>query len=222
VETGNSWQTGEADSTALNRATLEGMVKYFKNTTVGVGIYSTSHQWGIIAGTVSSSSPLAGLPSWLAGAKTLRRAKSNCSLPGLTPGSTVTVTQYVSVGLDYDYSCILAKTPLLPAPQRCHAFCRIEEWVGVARVTLELKLVAWLMSEICYSDSDFVQAEVTFTRWFTHGPETSALGTLDRWKACPYEPLHPVVLAEVQNRSVEPGLEVVAHHDGDGLGGIGC
>jgi hypothetical protein len=105
VETGNSWQTGEANSTALNRATLEGMVYYFKNNTAGVGIYSTSSQWGTIAGTVPSSSPLSGLPSWLAGAKTLRGAKSNCALPGLTPGSPVTVTQYVSAGLDYDYSC---------------------------------------------------------------------------------------------------------------------
>jgi len=105
VETGNSWQTGADDSTALNRATLEGMVDYFKRTTVGVGIYSTSYQWGIIAGTVPPTSSLTALPSWLAGAKTLRGAKSNCSLPGLTPGSTVTVTQYVSAGLDYDYSC---------------------------------------------------------------------------------------------------------------------
>lgn len=105
VETGNSWQTGETNSAALNRATLEGMVDYFKSTTVGVGIYSTSSQWGTIAGTVPSTSSLAGLPSWLAGAKTLRGAKSNCSLPGLTPRSTVTVTQYVSAGLDYDYSC---------------------------------------------------------------------------------------------------------------------
>ena len=111
VETGNSWQT----NTALNRATLEGMVDYFESITAGgedaegkaagVGIYSTSYQWGIIAGTVPSSSPLTGLPSWLAGARTLRGAKSNCSLPGLTPGSPVTVTQYVSAGLDYDYSC---------------------------------------------------------------------------------------------------------------------
>ncbi|WP_104138888.1 hypothetical protein [Arthrobacter sp. ZGTC131] len=111
VETGNSWQT----KTDLNRADLEGMVAYFKSITAegedadgedaGVGIYSTSYQWGIIAGTVPSSSPLTGLPSWLAGARTLRGAKSNCSLPGLTPGSPVTVTQYVSAGLDYDYSC---------------------------------------------------------------------------------------------------------------------
>ena len=115
VETGNSWQTGEANSTALNRATLEGMVDYFTTITTnrktadlkpaGVGIYSTSNQWRTIAGTVPSSSPLTGLPSWLAGAKTLRGAKSNCSLPGLTPGSTVKLTQYVSAGLDYDYVC---------------------------------------------------------------------------------------------------------------------
>jgi hypothetical protein len=115
VETGNSWQTGEPNSTALNRATLEGMVDYFTDITAGgtdakgrpagVGIYSTSYQWGTIAGTVPSGSSLDGLPSWLAGAKTLRGAKSNCSLPGLTPGSTVTLTQYVSAGLDYDYAC---------------------------------------------------------------------------------------------------------------------
>jgi hypothetical protein len=115
VETGNSWQTGEDDSTALNRATLEGMVDYFKDITkgrvgldkkpAGVGIYSTSSQWGTIAGTAPLSSPLTGLPSWLAGAKTLRGAKSNCSLSGLTFGSKVTLTQYVSAGLDYDYVC---------------------------------------------------------------------------------------------------------------------
>jgi len=106
VETGNSWQA----NTALNRADLEGMVAYFKSITsgvagAGVGIYSTGYQWGTIAGTVPSGSSLTGLPSWLAGAKTLRGAKSNCSLPGLTPGSRVSVTQYVSAGLDYDYSC---------------------------------------------------------------------------------------------------------------------
>ncbi|WP_426766182.1 hypothetical protein ACP3TD_06290 [Pseudarthrobacter sp. 1G09] len=115
VETGNSWQTGTSNATALNRATLEGMATYFKGITAGrtdsagkaagVGIYSTGSQWGTIAGTVPAASPLAGLPSWLAGAKTLRGAKSNCSLPGLTSGSSVTVTQYVSGGLDYDYSC---------------------------------------------------------------------------------------------------------------------
>lgn len=112
VETGNSWQT----DTALNRASLEGMVAYFTSITAGhtdadgkkagVGIYSTSSQWRTIAGTVPSSSSLTGLPSWLAGAKTMRGAKSNCSLSGLTSGSAVTMSQYVSAGLDYDYSCL--------------------------------------------------------------------------------------------------------------------
>jgi hypothetical protein len=106
VETGNSWQTG-ANGPALNRADLEGMVAYFRSIpSSGVGIYSTGYQWGTIAGTVPSGSSLMGLPSWLAGARTLQGAKSNCSLPGLTPTSTVTVTQYVSAGLDYDYSCV--------------------------------------------------------------------------------------------------------------------
>ncbi|MDR7084887.1 hypothetical protein J2X01_004206 [Arthrobacter ginsengisoli] len=101
VETGNSWQTDKAD----NIADLEGMVAYFTSIKATVGIYSTGYQWGQIAGNVPSSSPLAGLPSWLAGARSLTGAKSNCSLPALTPGSRVALTQYVSAGLDYNYAC---------------------------------------------------------------------------------------------------------------------
>lgn len=101
VETENSWQA----DTAANRADLEGMTAYFESIGADVGIYSTGYQWGKIAGAVPSSSNLAGLPSWLAGARTLKGAKSNCSLPGLTPGSRVAVTQYVSGGLDYNYAC---------------------------------------------------------------------------------------------------------------------
>ncbi|SKB51588.1 hypothetical protein SAMN05660473_01050 [Arthrobacter sp. 49Tsu3.1M3] len=71
-----------------------------------MGLYSTGYQWAQIAGTVKSTSPLAGLPSWLAGAASASRAKSNCALTGLTPRSRVSVTQYISGGLDYNYSCI--------------------------------------------------------------------------------------------------------------------
>ncbi|MBP1233290.1 hypothetical protein JOE40_002934 [Arthrobacter sp. PvP102] len=101
VEAENSWQA----DTEANRADLEGMTAYFESIGADVGIYSTGYQWGKIAGTVPSTSNLAGLPSWLAGARTLKGAKSNCSLEGLTPGSTVEVTQYVSNGLDYNYAC---------------------------------------------------------------------------------------------------------------------
>ncbi|MEV7133397.1 hypothetical protein AB0N24_10975 [Arthrobacter sp. NPDC093128] len=101
VETENSWQPDRE----ANRADLEGMTAYFESIGADVGIYSTGYQWGQIAGTVPSSSNLAGLPSWLAGARTLNGAKSNCSLSGLTPGSRVALTQYVSSGLDYNYAC---------------------------------------------------------------------------------------------------------------------
>lgn len=101
VETENSWQPDKA----ANVATLEGMATYFEGIGADVGLYSTGYQWNQIAGAVPSGSPLAGLPSWLAGARSLTGARSNCSLPALTPGSRVALTQYVSGGLDYNYSC---------------------------------------------------------------------------------------------------------------------
>ena len=101
VETGNSWQGDKA----ANVADLEGMAAYFTGIHAEVGLYSTGYQWNQIAGTVAASSPLAGLPSWLAGARSLTGAKSNCSSPALTPGSRVALTQYVSGGLDYNYAC---------------------------------------------------------------------------------------------------------------------
>ncbi len=100
VETGNSWETNMAN----NSADLEGMTDYFQSIGARVGLYSTSSQWGQIAGKVSSGS-LLGLDSWLTGASSLSSARANCSLTPLT-GGKVTVTQYVSKQVDYDYSCI--------------------------------------------------------------------------------------------------------------------
>lgn len=103
VETGNSWSS--SDKTA-NRAVLEGMTEFFHSIEADVGIYSTGYQWGQIVGTVSSTSNLYTLPSWLAGARTASGAKANCSNAPLTAGGKVTLTQVVSRGFDYDYSCI--------------------------------------------------------------------------------------------------------------------
>ncbi|HWS57154.1 MAG TPA: hypothetical protein VN257_01320 [Actinotalea sp.] len=111
VETMNTWQP----DTAANRAVLEGMTYYFEDVlgAAGVGVYSTGYQWSLIVGGVGpvtsptlipSSSTLNGLPSWIAGATTLRGAQANCSAPPLT-GGKVTVTQYVSNNLDYDWAC---------------------------------------------------------------------------------------------------------------------
>jgi hypothetical protein len=102
VETINSWEANKP----ANAADLEGMSAYFKSIGAGVGLYSTSYQWGKIAGTISPSSNLNNLKSWIPGASSQAGAKSNCSLPPLTAGSTVTLTQFVSKNLDYDYSCI--------------------------------------------------------------------------------------------------------------------
>jgi hypothetical protein len=102
VETTNSWET----TTRPNVADLEGVVDAFTSQGVTVGIYSTPYQWGVITGTnVTSTSPLAGLPNWTAGAASLKDAPNHCATGAFTPNSTVSIVQYVSKNLDYDYSC---------------------------------------------------------------------------------------------------------------------
>jgi hypothetical protein len=101
VETANSWES----STPNNRADLEGMAAYFQGVGGTVGIYSTTSQWGKIAGTVPSASALFSLPDWIAGARTLSQAKTNCGSAPLTGGGIVTVTQWVTSLADSDFSC---------------------------------------------------------------------------------------------------------------------
>ena len=102
VETVNTWQSNKT----ANAADLEGMSAYFQSIGAPVGLYSTSYQWGQIAGTVTSSSPLYALKSWLAGASSQASAKAMCSAAPLTAGGKITLTQFVSRSLDYDYSCV--------------------------------------------------------------------------------------------------------------------
>lgn len=105
VETMNTWQSGSSEARARNRATLEGMTDYVVSRGGKVGVYSTNSQWGQIVGSVPATSPLAGKPSWLAGATSLSGAKANCAKPALVPGGKVTLTQYVQSGWDRNYSC---------------------------------------------------------------------------------------------------------------------
>lgn len=99
VETGNTW----SKDTAANRADLEAMVAVLKDHG-SVGIYSTSYQFGRIAGTVPGTSPLTGLPTWLAGAKDQSDAQTRCAGPSFTGGTNLLV-QWVS-GVDDNLSCI--------------------------------------------------------------------------------------------------------------------
>lgn len=106
IETLNSWQTGSPEALVRNATTLEAMVSYFGSLGVEVGMYSTSHQFGIIAGTPSRESNLNGLDSWLAGGETLEFSKTKCADPPLTPGGRVVMVQYILNNFDYNYSCL--------------------------------------------------------------------------------------------------------------------
>lgn len=105
VETTNTWQTGSTEALARNRATLEGMTASIIARGGRVGLYSTNQQWAQIVGNVPSSSNLASRPSWLAGSASLSDARSDCGKPALTPGSRVTLTQYIHDGLDRNNAC---------------------------------------------------------------------------------------------------------------------
>jgi len=99
VETTNTWQP----DVVANSASLIGMVDYFESRGLQVGIYSTSYQWGKIAGATLPASHLAGLPSWLAGGSAIG-APADCEKSALTPGGRVALVQYVT-NLDNDYAC---------------------------------------------------------------------------------------------------------------------
>lgn len=102
IETSNSWTS----DFAKNQATLEGMVYALKAGGATVGIYASSGSWSSLFGAVASASPLYSLNEWRPGARSLNGAQSNCALAPFEGNGKVTLTQYVSQNLDYDYSCV--------------------------------------------------------------------------------------------------------------------
>lgn len=108
VETENTWKlSGSSSDHISNVAVLEGMTDYFKSVSARVGLYSTGAQWGQIVGNqVSATSNLNGLPNWRPGGANLATSKDACKATPLTSGGIVSLTQFVSKGLDYNYSCI--------------------------------------------------------------------------------------------------------------------
>jgi hypothetical protein len=98
VETGNSWRSDQA----LNVASLQGSVDYLEYVgVVGVGFYSTGLQWGQVTGGTTAFSEYRG---WVAGARSVKGAKSRCAGSGFTGGG-VTLSQYLAQGFDADYVC---------------------------------------------------------------------------------------------------------------------
>lgn len=108
VETINTWKAPTSSfNTRSNATVLEGMTAHFQSVGGRVGLYSTAYQWGQIVGSsVSSTSNLNGLKNWRPGGASLNTAKKACTAAPLTTNGTVTLTQFVSKNLDYDYSCI--------------------------------------------------------------------------------------------------------------------
>jgi hypothetical protein len=108
IETGNSWATSSTSGyTGLNIATIQGFVAGLQGSgaTGPVGIYSTASQWQAITGLNASTSHtyFPAQPDWVAGARTLRQAQSNCSAS--FTGGHVALTQYPANGFDGDYAC---------------------------------------------------------------------------------------------------------------------
>lgn len=99
VETANSWRTDPAK----NVAALQGAVDYLLRQTnvTSVGFYSSPAMWDTITGGTAAFS---GHPSWVAGARTLRGAKANCTAAPFT-GGTMAMAQYFSGGFDADLPC---------------------------------------------------------------------------------------------------------------------
>lgn len=113
VETGNTWQSGSAGQ-QMNVADLQGMVAALQAAGVTgaglLGVYSTAYQWGQITGSPGSTfdgaaNSLWGLPDWVPGATSQSGAAGNCSTAPAFTGAKVTLTQWVSSGLDGDYVC---------------------------------------------------------------------------------------------------------------------
>lgn len=107
VETENTWKlNGTSFDHQSNVAVLEGMTKYFTGVGARVALYATGPQWSQIVGNaVTSGSNLNGLDNWRPGGASLSTAKQACSATPLTAGGKVVLTQFVSKGLDYNYSC---------------------------------------------------------------------------------------------------------------------
>lgn len=113
IETGNSWATSATSGYAdLNIATIQGFIAGLRTQATGasgaagaIGVYSTASQWQTITGLNATTSQryFPSQTDWVAGARTLKQAQSNCSAS--FTGGRVALTQYPSGSFDGDYAC---------------------------------------------------------------------------------------------------------------------
>ncbi|HET9692358.1 MAG TPA: hypothetical protein VFP61_14495 [Acidimicrobiales bacterium] len=96
VETGNTWS---ADTTA-NDSVVAGAIDALHARGVNVNIYSTSYQWGVIAGAWRP-----GTGAWYATGPSTGKALSGWCSSGSFAGGRVVMVQSVVGNFDNDYSC---------------------------------------------------------------------------------------------------------------------
>jgi hypothetical protein len=107
VETMNTWQSGSNEALIRNTAAIEGFAAYYQSKGATVGLYSTAYQWGIITGNNTGlGRNLLGLANWRPSGASLSNAKANCNVDPLTPGGSISLTQYVIKNLDHNHSCL--------------------------------------------------------------------------------------------------------------------
>ena len=93
IETGNNW----SGNTDLNDYVIQGAIDYFQITMgVTVGVYSTSYQWGQIAGNFAPPN----VPNWVPGSYRLDDWEQ-CSA-SIWPGGQVWFIQWLNPILDLD------------------------------------------------------------------------------------------------------------------------
>lgn len=95
VETENTW----LDDRALNARVIQGAIEGLRAQGLGVGVYSTSYQWNIIAGAFNP-----GLPVWAAGGGSRAEAPTFCSR-GAFGGGSVVLVQHPNGPFDGAYAC---------------------------------------------------------------------------------------------------------------------
>ena len=106
VEEMNTWSETNLPA---NAQVIQAAIDYLKSQNRTLGIYSTSKQWGEIAGGFSP-----GLPVWVAGAPDSATAPTYCDASHAFAGGTVWLVQYPSGdtgGDDADYACGAAPVP---------------------------------------------------------------------------------------------------------------
>ncbi|MDP9389265.1 MAG: hypothetical protein M3Q48_15450, partial [Actinomycetota bacterium] len=96
VETRNRW----SGDTVANARVIQGAIDGLHSRGLRVGVYSTSYQWGVIAGAFSP-----GLPNWIAGPVDAASAARACQSGPTFGGGIPWMVQYPFRGFDGNLMC---------------------------------------------------------------------------------------------------------------------